>query len=202
MAWSSGLPGGAWNMTATFTDATGTQGTAVLVYTLLVTNPNVRMALGGGNASSPFTDHFSPGQPLLSGFTLLDMMTGLPVDPALVLSGSNKVAVARLNLALGRIETLDASNAWVALGSTGLVYHTCTVSAGDTHVFTKTFSTAAGFDTSGWGYYDLVLLGKTTLLSNAGDTSGTSYSAVVQVENIGLSNRHSTQDFDPTGLFK
>ena len=104
-------------------------------------------------------------------------------------TGTASVAVARMNPALGRVEYWDGA-AW-AFGDTP-TFHALTVSAGDSKLATKTFSTA---DTASWSFDNLFLVGYV-------EFGGTPYLGTGFEEVTDSANAHDGNEFDAVGLFK
>lgn len=183
-AWTSSLPGGAWNHTVTCSTAGATTLTgATATFTLLAADPYLRVILGGGVASPALAGtHWEPGFEFLVGVALFDRRT----DELLVADAAPMVVLGRFNLQSGLAEYLGSDYAWHGLDAAGPAYEWTTVQAsqvfpgGDTNAWLLVFTES---QTSAWYPYDIFLQAK--VLYN-----GTPYIGTAEVDPAGQRNSH------------
>lgn len=200
LQWAEAVPDGPWRNVVTVSDAAGTQHVETQTYSLLATNPLIRIVPGGGAGDAPMADHFSPGRTLIAGFSLFNTETGKLLTAADSLSDP-RVALARFNLLTAQAEQFNGA-AWVAVGTGALTFFPCYSPAAlglstENLAYVATFGPVGAVytvDTSGWTGGDIFIVARLYV-------NGTPYSAVAQIPVTGDSNRHSGQKFDPTGLF-
>lgn len=194
-SWPDQLPTGVWNKTNTITApaaAVGLEaGRNTYAYSLVAANPNYRMLVGAGPATvATDSRHFTPGLPLLVGLTVFDtkqnVTLALDTSPAVP-----SVAIGRFNLTLGRAEYLQADRVtWAATNGATIYYFPLTVSAGDSNVWTASFTPT---DTTGWSVADLFVVGKCTI----GGVPVAAYMKEIVVSGI---NNHDAYRFDGAGF--
>lgn len=189
-SWPDGLPTGTWNHTITITapsTATGLETPAASTFSLIAANPNLRLVCGGGPATTG-TDarHFTPGVPLLAGVVVFNTATMVTIT--LDTSPTPAVALGRFSLTLGRAEFLDSDGVWKATNGASIYYWPCTVSAGDSKVWTYAFT-----DTSTWSVSDLFIIGR----AYVGGVPVSSFQKEIAVAGI---NNHSGYAFDGAGF--
>jgi len=150
--WTASKPGGTWNKTIDISapsdmdlDALEVSGTDA--YVMLNADPRIRILCGGGDLTNP-KKHWSPGQSLTVGLSVLRAKTRIAFD-----TGTASCGVFRMNPSLGRAEYWDGA-AW-SFGDSP-TFFSMSPSAGDSKLALKTF--AAG-DTTSWSYDNLFFVG-------------------------------------------
>lgn len=190
LSWPDGLPTGTWTHTATITSpasAVGLETPASSNFSLVASNPNLRLLCGAGPATSS-TDarHFSPGVPLLVGLIVFNTATGQTVA---LDAGTPAVAIGRFNLTFGRGEYLQSDGTtWAAATGGTIYYFPATVSPGDANAYTVTIANTTSFSVA-----DLFVVGRATV----GGVPVSSFQKEITVNGI---NNHDKYAFDGAGF--
>jgi hypothetical protein len=191
MAWTSPLPGGAWDKSVVITSPFDINAAGYLLnntaqYQLLASrSPFVELIVGGGMPGAN-GDHFSPGKSLIVGGALYQtkVLNVVAPDP----SPAPSLVFVRLNQSTGRSQYLDSNGVWQDANGATLDTFSMTVSPTDANVFTRTVT-----NTDDWGEDDVFAV--VTMFYQA-----VSYSRPLQIINVSGESIHSegsSPAFDP-----
>ena len=189
--WTSALPGGQWDKSCTITSpsgATGLESGNTDTYSLIASNPNLRLICGGGPASlGDDVKHWSPGMPFEVGLCVFNTATLTTV----ALDSGPTAFIGRLNYATGTVEYLDSDGVtWVAATGASAYAHPLTASPYDANAYLTSFT---GVQTAGWGTADLFVVGRCTV----GGVPVNDFSKEIAVS---TKNRHDAYAFDGAGF--
>ncbi|MHB8668809.1 MAG: hypothetical protein ACYC7B_14990, partial [Burkholderiales bacterium] len=191
LAWSASLPGGEWDYTVTVTAPSNITGSAYVVpsgtqaFTLLAPNPAIKVFMLGVPAND--ADHFYAGLGLNIVWTLDDTSVHQLIQPS-----SPGLGLRRFNSATQVFEYLRPSDlTWQPATGTLTVFTTATspaiIATSDNLGWQLQFT---GAQTAGWSTTEM------ELVAIGFDSSGTPYVDVLQLTNVGGSNKHSGNQFD------
>ena len=159
--WDEVKPGGNWNQKQTLstTDLSGggLEVTNTRTLVLLAADPRVSVVVGAGPTTK--SRHFTPGQTFQAGISAINVDTGkrLSIDASGAYVALFRNQDGGANAGYG--EFLDSDLVWKRVDAAATIYFwPCTETiAGNTQVWIKTFTAS---QTSGWGTYDIFLIGK------------------------------------------
>lgn len=163
IVWDSQLPSGAWNLKAVLTASNllGLEDQNTAVVTLSSADSDFQGIGGFGiNDVSLTGREFSPGDPAIIGFVLIDTDVGIPLT--LDASPTPYVTMRRLNLSNGSYEYLAADGVTWSPGVVGGVHqtayrHTTIETFPGSRIYVKGFS---ALQTTAWGNANLFVVGK------------------------------------------
>lgn len=194
--WAASKPGGQWDWTVAVSTPSGYTASYLIgendSVVMLAPYPNYAVICGGG--STVQGRHFCQGDDLFLGAGLINGTTGQLLNT----SGNPNVIIARFT-DTGLVEYLDNTYSWNILsGSENAYGHilypaTTYIPGADSRVWLLLLPASIGID---WGQKAI------SLLYEMMDEAGTPYLGQVSLFVSAGKNKHDSQAFDPTGLFK